>query len=353
MKIVRLSKINTNTFLMKKIIGSLLLAMSFCLGVFAQETAVNNFIIEGIKMHDKGDYTGAIEFYKKALLSDKNSIQASYEIASSYLALKDYENALKYADKVIVRNRDYVDQAYILKGSALDLSGKQFEAIKIYKLALKKYTKNHLLYYNLALTSFNLKNYKDADDALLKALKLNPLHAGSHFLLGLSMIGQEKRVQGILALYNFLLLEPKSKRSASALLALEDEWKNTAKGKSGNKTAPAEKEEDEFSTALLMLDILESSKKNEANKNKPAITLFIENTNAFFTILGEVKKDKKGFWWNFYVDYFYTVANNHHTEALCYYITQSKDDAYKLWLNDNMKKMEAFSEWYIKYLHKF
>ena len=334
---------------MNKNIGFLVLLVSFCSGVFAQG---NNFITEGIKLHDRGDYTGAIEFYKKALQSDKHSIYATYEMASSYLALKDYTNTLKYANQVIARNLDYVDQAYIVKGSALDLMGKKAEAINTYKLALKKYNKNHLLYYNLALTSFNIKNYKNADDALQKALKLNPLHASSHFLLGLSMITQGKRVQAILALYNFLLLEPKSKRSASALLALEDEWKNTGKQKAGSKSVPAEKE-DQFSTATLMLDILEAAKNNEANKNKPVITLLAENTNIFFTVLGEAKKDKKGFWWNFYVDYFYTLAGNHHTEALCYYITQSRDDAYDVWLKDNLPKMEALSEWYIKYMHKF
>lgn len=333
---------------MKKLIGFILVTLSFCPAVFSQE---NNFITEGIKMHDKGDYEGAIEFFKKAFLSDKNSIQANFEMATSYMALKDYANTLKYADKVIARNLDYVDQAYILKGSALDLSGRKPEAVNTYKLALKKFKTNHLLYYNLAITSFNLKNYAETDDALQKALKLNPLHASSHFLLGLSMITQGKRVQAVLALYNFLLLEPKTKRSASALLALEDEWKNTGKQKAAPKTVPAE--EAEFSTARLMMDMLEAAKMNETNKNKPAITLFAENTNTLFTILGEAKKDKKGFWWNFYVDYFYTLANNHHTEALCYYITQSRGDTYDVWLKDNLPKMEALSEWYTKYLHKF
>ena len=83
--------------------------------VTAQE-AQNNFIIEGIKMYDKGDYEGALEMYKKALASNPASVQAKYEMASTYLQLKDYNNSIKLSDKVIAANRDYVDQAYILKG---------------------------------------------------------------------------------------------------------------------------------------------------------------------------------------------------------------------------------------------
>lgn len=316
-----------------------------CPALFAQQ---NNFIIEGIKMHDKGDYEGAIDFFKKALQSDKNSIQANYEMASTYMAMKDYANALKYADKVIARNLDYVDQAYILKGSALDLSGKPLEAVSTYKMALKKYSKNQSLYYNLALTYFSLKQYKDADEALIRSLKLDQLHASSHFLLGLSQARQGKRVKSMLAMYNFLLLEPKTKRSITAFQTLQDQWKNT-----GKKTTPVNKEEDEFSTATAMLDVLQDANKNEVNKNKSGYLLLAENTSTIFTILGEEKKGKKGFWWNFYVDYFYTLAGNHHTEALCYYITQSLDDTYTEWLKDNLKKMEALSEWYTKYLHKF
>lgn len=332
----------------KKIITLFLVFSSFIKDVTAQE-AQNNFIIEGIKMYDRGDFEGALEMYKKALVSNPSSVQAQYEIASAYLQLKDYNNAIKYSDKVITANKDYVDQAFILKGTAYDYLQKPLEAANTYKQAIKKFPKNQLLHYNLALTSFNLKDYKMTDEALQRSLRLNPLHANSHFLLGLSMITQGKRVQGILALYNFLLLEPKSKKSVSVLQTLEDEWKG-----SSVKTA-INKETDEFYSAELMLKTLEDTRNNEANKDKPAISFFTENTNTLFTILGESKKDKKGFWWNFYVDYFYTLAKNNHTEALCHYITQSKDNSYDTWVQDkeNLKKMEALSDWYTKYQHKF
>lgn len=332
---------------MKKII-LLFLTLSFFITIVAAQEAQNNFIIEGIKLYDKKDYEGALDMYRKALQSNPGNVQAKYEIASAYLQLKDYSNAIKYSDEVIRANKDFVDQAYILKGSAFDYLLKPADAANTYRQAIKKFPKNQLLYYNLALTSFNAKDYKETDAALQQSLKLNPLHASSHFLLGLSMVTQGKRVQAILALYNFLLLEPNSKKSASVLQTLEEEWK-------GTPGAPAAKPTDEFYTAELMLNTLESAKQNEVNKNKQPITLFAENTHTFFIILGESKKAKKGFWWNFYVDYFYKLALNHHTEALCYYITQSKDNTYEEWLKEkaNLKTMEAFSEWYTKYLHKF
>ena len=343
---------------MKKLIGQILLFTFFVSCAFAQETVITNYVTEGIKLHDKGEYSSAIDFYKKALLIDNKSASANYEIAASYFALKQYKNTIKYADKVIAINTNNVDQAYMLKGSTYDVLGKPQDAVRTYRKALQKYPANHLLYYNLALTSFNLKNYKDTEDALQKALKLNQLHASSHFLLGLCMVVQQKQVQGILALYNFLLLEPKSKRAGAALQTLEEELAKGVKKeniKSATITLPAKKDDDEFYTAALILGLLESSKNNETNKNKTAPELFAENTNSFFTILGEMKKEKKGFWWNFYVDYFYTIATEKHSQAFSYYITQSKDDTYDEWIKDksNLTKMEKFSEWFTKYLHKF
>ncbi len=340
---------------MKKLVVLLICFSYVFQPVFAQEAAIKSLVNQGVKLHDEGEYVDAIVMYKKALVLDKRSALANYEIASSYFAEKNYTNCIKHCNVVIDVNKEFVDQAYILKGSAQDILGKPRDAVSTYKKGLQKYKENYLLYYNLALTSFNLKEYKDAEDALQHSLRLNPSHASSHFLLGLTMLMQEQRVKGILAIYNFLLLEPKSKRTASALQALDEELQKGVKKDGENSvtiTIPSNKADDEFSAAELMLGLLESSKSNEANKNKSPQELFVENTHSLFTILGELKKDKKGFWWNFYVDYFYTLADNKHTEAFCHYITQSKGENYTTWVQDNLPKLEAFSEWYLKYLHK-
>jgi tetratricopeptide (TPR) repeat protein len=104
-----------------------------------QINALQDFVDEGIELYDRGEYNGALTQYKKALEIDAKSPLANYEISSTYFALQDYGKAIEHSNKVISAKSDYVDQAYILKGSAQDLmSGKPKEALKTYKSSYKK-----------------------------------------------------------------------------------------------------------------------------------------------------------------------------------------------------------------------
>lgn len=342
---------------MKKRIKAILIFTLFIGKAFGQTNELQNFVDQGVKLYDNGNYLGAIEQYKKALILDNKSPLANYEISSTYFTLKDYEKAIEHSDNVISAKSDYVDQAYILKGNALDLLGKSKEAIKIYEKAIKEFPNNHLLYYNLALTSYNLREYKDAELALQNSLKINSSHASSHLLLGSIMSEQGNRVKSLLALYNFLLLEPKGKRTKEAYELLDFELKKGVtreNEKSTTITFSPNKESDEFRAAELMLSLLEASKNLEKNEKKTEYELFAENTKSFFSVLGELKKKNKGFWWNYYVDFFYSMTNENHIEAFSYYITQSKEDEKIFtWLKDNKDKVEALSKWYSNYKRKF
>lgn len=348
---------NNKKYTMQKTITTILIFTLFICKTYAQTNELQNFVNKGVELYDNGDYNGAVEQYKKALEIDKKSSLANYEISMTYLALKDYEKAIEHSDNIISAKSDYMEQAYILKGSALDLMGKPKEAINTYNKGIKKFPNNHLLYYNLGYTSYNLNEYKDAEIALQNAVKINPSHASSHLLLGYVMSDQGYRVKSLLAVYNFLLLEPKGKRALNAYELLNSELKRGVKkenDKSTSITLSDNKESDEFKAAELMLSLLEASKSLEENEKKTEYELFSENTKSFFSILGELKKNNKGFWWNYYVDFFYSLKENKHVEAFSYYITQSKEDEkITIWLNENKEKVDALSVWYSNYERKF
>lgn len=332
---------------------SLLLSWS-AFSLYAQSDKVKAYVEQGIALHDKGDYKGAIEEYQKALALDAASPMVNYEIASSYFAAKDYDKALKHINVTLQKETEFADHAYILKGSVLDLQGKSKEAIAVYKNALRTHQDNYLLYYNLALTLFNSKaSVTETTDALKHALRLNADHASSHLLLGYVMMDQGKRVQSLLALYNFLLLEPKSGRAEEALGILLQQLQQGVERtdeKTINILASNKTVKDEFAAAELSLSLLEASKTLEKNKDKTEHELFVDNTKTFFSLMGNLKKDHKGFWWDFYVPFFAAMESAGHTETFGYYIWLSKNNVkVNQWLDKNDSRIKQFSKWYEDY----
>src|SRR5687768_2063679 len=110
-----------NHLTMKKNLISLLFLLP--LVMFGQSTA-KEYIKAGVILHDKGDYSGAIENYEKALTAEKGNEEAYYELAFTYIQMKEYEKSIEYADKLIKNKKDYVAKGYHLKGMSLDYMGK-------------------------------------------------------------------------------------------------------------------------------------------------------------------------------------------------------------------------------------
>lgn len=315
------------------------------------QISVDSLVEVGIQYHDNGEFVQAIETYKTALEIEPNSPLVNYEIALTYMYTGDYQNAIKHSDKVIKRNDKYLLQAYLVKGSCLDYLGKTKESIKLFKKGIKKFGDDHLLYYNLGYNYYNIKEFDKAEEAFIKAINTKANHASSHLFLGYLMYEKNQRVQSLLSLHFFLLLEPNSERSQNAYNLLQSQLSG---GVERNQEEPGKIDiflspdqlKSEFGTIDMMITILEASKSLEENEGKSDDQLFIENTTSFFKILGEHKtKENTGFWWDFYVPFFYLIAESEHIDTYCYYISQSTKETAADWLKENEKRVTDFAKW--------
>ncbi len=149
---------------------------------FAQQSAdIQELIEKGIEHHDAREYKQAIESYEEALKIDPESMIATYEIALSYLALRDYKNASEYSTKVIdSKDKDLLVSAYGVKSESLAEMGKVDEAIRLLDEALRKNGDDYYLHFNLALNYFNKG---DLDKTILhvdKALGLSKSQSGAY-----------------------------------------------------------------------------------------------------------------------------------------------------------------------------
>jgi len=327
---------------LKLLLFSILLSFQ----VFAQGE-LDELIQQGVEYHEAGKYDEAIKEYEKALQIDEKSAAAMYELSFSYFSKGDFQSSVKYADAVIDQDQDYVKEAMLIKGSALDNQGLAKQAILVYEAAAKKYPYDYLLFYNLGLTYYGLKNYVESESALLAALDLNPDHASSHLLLAYLKVNQGKRIEPILVLYTFLLLEPDTERARQAYqLLVELQKQGVSKEDDQNTHINLEIGENEFQTVELMLSLQEASQQLKSDEKKSEVEFFIQKTEALIMTLEGLKKDKTGVWWEFYADLLFRIEKAEHLKAFCYYISwTSPEKAVTEWLEGNQKNLEAFGNW--------
>ncbi|MEK6152584.1 tetratricopeptide repeat protein [Flavobacteriaceae bacterium 3-367] len=332
-----------------KQIGTALTTL-FILAQGVAQATVEDFVKEGVQHHDNGDYDKAIETYKKALKTHPKSALVHYELSLSYFTKGDYEQAIQHSDVVLKQNGDYMLPAYLTKGSALDVLGKTKESIKLLEKAIKKTEGHHLLFYNLALNYYKLNDLGKAEEHVINAIEKNANHTSSHFMLAHIHNQKGNVVQTLLASHYFLFLEPNTKRSREAYQLLQNNFgANVSKDANKPNTINillSANNDSQFGAAELMVSMLEASKSLEENEGKTEDEMFVENTDSFFTILGELKEEKnRDIWWTFYTSFFYELAQSEHMETYCKYITQSANEQSKKWLVENEGKLTDFNNW--------
>ncbi|MGL1891638.1 MAG: tetratricopeptide repeat protein [Spirochaetaceae bacterium] len=312
----------------------IMLFTTFLVNLTANEE-VDSYVDQGIKSHDAGEYDKAIDYYKKALKIEPDNSLVQYEISLTYLYKGDYSEALKYSEMVIKKNDKHLLSAIINKGSCLDYLGRTQESIELFESAIKQYGDHYLLYYNLGINYYRIKDYLKAEEIINNAIRTNNNHASSHNLLSYIMSETNQKAKSILSLYYFLFLEPNSSRSKTAYDRLISNFTKTPGD--ANITINPNQLESGFLAADLALEsfrILESTDDN-----------FINNSESLFNILGEIKKDNRGFTWDFYVPFFYKIAQSEHLKTFCHYISQSTNEESVKWLTNNRDELEKFSLW--------
>lgn len=318
--------------------------------IFGQDDILNELVSQGIEFHDQGKYDEAISKYKAALEIDKKSTLANYELSYTYFVTKQYDDAIKYSTIAIKKNSNNQHESYVVLGSCLDLTGKPSKAIKIYEEGLSKFPNSNLLNYNLSLTCYNQKDFEKAEKAAINAIVAKPTHGSSHLLLSAIMQEKGQRVKSILPLYYFLLLEPNSKRSLINYNSLRNQLGQGVEKKDDKNInvniSFSTSSSSEFGAAEMMVSLLAASKHTEENKGKNDMELFVETNRGVFSVLGELKKDNAGFWWDLYVTKFYDSVQSDNYEAYSYFISQStNNELVNNWITGNSDKMQKFTEW--------
>lgn len=264
------------------------------------------FIKEGIRQYDSGNYEQAIDSFSKEIAKNPYNPIAYNRRGNCYLELKQYDKAINdftKSIKLVPNKAEY----YVNRGNAYDWIGKKELAIQDYNKALTLKPNDALVYYNRSIAYYNIGKHENAIKDFDKAIELKPTINNNCDFFSIQierlkevLISKQKRLRGAEA-RNYPNL-------ASSLIG---SWKHVnsekektiqlnfyTNGKYDGHLKQKKTIAIDFSGTWKIKDstlyyVYEKSSSNSASKGDTDKDIIIDITNDFFiiqTINGEIKK---------------------------------------------------------------
>jgi tetratricopeptide (TPR) repeat protein len=312
------------------------------------QSSNNDLIKQGVELHNQGKYAEAIDKFNEALKNDPENEYANYELAFSLYASKKPKDAIPYLQKVVKSSNTSLSvTAYSLLASIYDEDNQSQKAIETYNQAIKINPDYPQIYYNLGIAYFRNKQYTEAENSAIEAIKHNPKNAGSQRLYALVTFHQNKRVNALLGFCSFLLLEPTGPRAAEAYGNIQHIMQGGVLTDNKGNAAVAFSPQQDKEISALNLGISLVVQSGQSKKLSGANLLEYE-LKGIFALVGQLseKKTDKGFFDIFFVAYFYKLAQSNNMPAFtrAIILANSKTDS-SAWVNDNAQQVTALNEW--------
>lgn len=312
----------------------------FSLFSYAQPSS-DKLIRKGVSLHDKGKYQDALTCYKEALKVNPTSMSATYEMALTYLELKDYENALRSSTRVINANfQPLLLDAYCVKSSALAELNKVEQSITLLNEALDRCGDEYLLHFNLGLSYFKIRNLQLSLHHLRKAIEIDTTHPSAFLLYSYALSDSERWVQSFLAFQFFLLLEPNTERSKDAFGEMYDILNQKLEASS-----PRLVPEDGIDRAKLYEQI---KKLHPSTTDSISQYHFFEQASKtiFFTLSQLQDDSRRGLLWDFYVPIYTEILESGYFNTYCKYVSASYFPQSLEWWGANKEEVDKFISWF-------
>ncbi len=157
----------------------------------------NSYMLLGKIYEDNGMYENARKWYRKALFEDMDNTSEFYGlIANTYFKENKLDEALKYYDRALKNNKNYISAYYNI--AEIYKRKKEFgKAEEIFKKAIQISPNYVTPYYQLGNLYFNKQDYDSAIDWYKKALEIEPNEEFVNYYIGIAYKKQRKFKEAI------------------------------------------------------------------------------------------------------------------------------------------------------------
>ncbi|MBT9392759.1 tetratricopeptide repeat protein [Hymenobacter sp. NST-14] len=316
---------------------------------------------QGVALYDQGKYDEAVLRYKQALRQDPGNHTARYELAMTYNALGQNEEAVALCRKLAKDDPEPGPSLYDTWGNALDGLHKPKDAVKVYQQGLRFYPNEGSLYYNLGVTqAVSLGQLEESMASMQQAVRCRPTHVNSVNTLMQLTLKQGNRVPALLEMLRQLQLEPTGERAAVTLKGL-DQLVGRGVEKTGEqavtinvsreslKNSGRKNQPDNFGHADMLLSMSGALDYSEENKDKTPTEQLIRKLESLISVLEEQHPaTQPGFAWQYFVPYFVELKKQGYLPALAYSVQASRAAAtpeVQQWLAAHTATLEEYQHW--------
>jgi antitoxin component YwqK of YwqJK toxin-antitoxin module/cytochrome c-type biogenesis protein CcmH/NrfG len=295
-------------------------------------------IYKGIAAHDREHYDSALAMFNWVHPNDTNYSWAVAEKANTLLAMERYEETIDVCEKALKTPNGHMGSMFMTLGTAYDETERSQEALEAYDRGIAKAPMLVRLHFNKAVTHVRREEYQQAYEKLRDALRINPYHSSSHYLLGMLALEQGDWVPGALATSTYLMLEPGSGRSLDALVALN----NALTEKTETKDYGIDFEENFRKVNLLVENYAAVRESYQVPGDLP-----INVIKQLHLIFKQMKINSNGFISNYYGPLFKDIVNDDKRfEAFSYLVLiPSKSEGHQKTIEKNIDEIKKFATW--------
>jgi tetratricopeptide (TPR) repeat protein len=348
---------------MRRILLTAVVALATTVGRAGQEPAVTpapaeegskRALAEGTRLHDAGDYAGAIRVYDAALANDPSNVTFLYEKAYSSFGMGDAETSRRLTEDFAPRAGRLAPAVYALLGNSYDVLKQPQKALAAYDAGLKIAPDDANLLFNLAVTRVSLGEQAKAREALKRELSMRPDHASGHLLLAKSFRADGYRVPAVLAYVRFLGLEgdtARAREASTALLSLLDLGVKRKDARNVELTidSDSKKDEGDFSATEMAMAIASAAQFTEPDVALPEVQRRAKQIENVVTMIGEISENgpaPESFVAVRYLPYVAELKRKAFEEPFAYMVLASAGmSGAAKWLTANRPKIDEFLSW--------
>ncbi|MGJ7031466.1 tetratricopeptide repeat protein [Niabella hirudinis] len=338
--------------------GFFLLLLSGAQG--QDSTRIRLLMMEGIRFHDRGQYTDAIKKYDSVLRIDPDHVFAQYEKSYSLMAVKNYKEAIALSQLVVKNQRadtGIIGSAYSTWGSALDEQGDHKKALSVYDEGIKKVPGYNMLNYNKAITLLRTHQIDAGVSELEASLLKNPRHLSSHLMLGRTMLLlRHSKIAALMPYMTYLLLDNRSEQALDVLGVVRGLVEGSVKktdsnsyhielsGHSLKKKKNKKPADDDFKSIELLFKLGAAADASKTEGQLPADRFASRLSSVIELLAGQT--GHTGFYGRFYLPFFSGLHEQQLAESFGHHIyTPSGNVMNEVWIQDHREQMDRLKMW--------